>query len=567
MRYPLLFMIPRCLRRLLKHDVQLPLFHDGSSEKAPGWTSAMLSRARRQSVFRFAGEAILFFLGFASVGIGAGNPALWVPARWEGGPLELSRRGKDKAFAEHPGTVEAIGQWYAPSTLTLLEGTPLNCLLVSFSGGPPGEVETRQHELIAEYARLAHARGIAVLGIVYPGAESMSVAAAGAEAKLDGLVLETGFPDAANFTGKLEVALRANGSSAIVLPISSVTAAGRTDKAPLRLLEGVRPSARNLADMGIRATASAEPWIDSNIWLVRSYRSHNAWRPVWISQQPNPGAPSDYIRCVADAAVGGGRWMVALDDGLRAKLFRREADALATWREIGAYLKFAEDHAEWRSFAPYGNLALIVDSASNTPEISNEYLNLVARRQVPYRLVLRSQLSPAALESFQAVLAMDVDPPSTTERKLLCDFAQRGGLVVVGPSWGDAPKGDSLAETPLGKGRIVVYKDDPPDAGSVARDLLELLAPEIMGLSVFNLPSALAYASVEPSGKRVLVQLLNYATVPSKRITIRFNGTFNTARLYTPESAPVDLKVRKTANGRTEFVIASLSAWGAVLLE
>ncbi len=560
-------MVLRRFGRILRRAVRLSRPHRGGSDTSPGCTSAILSRARQQAVSRLAGSAILFFVAFASIGLGAGDPASWVPARWEGGPLELSRRIKDKELAAHPATGEAISQWYAPSTLALLEPTPINCLLVSFSGGAPGEVEKRQHELIAEYARAAHARGIAVLGIVYPGAEPLAAATAAAEAKLDGLVIETGFPNAADFAGKVEGALRASGSSALVLAISSDAGAGRTDKVPLRLLEGVRPSARNLADMGIRATASAEPWIDSNIWLVRSYRSDNERRPVWISQQPNPAAPGDYVRCVADAAVGGGRWIVALDDELRAKLFRKETDALTTWREIGVYLRFAEDHAQWRSFAPYGNLALIVDSASETPEISNEYLNLVARRQVPYRLVLRSQLSAAALESFQAVLAMDVDPPSAAERGLLRGFAEKGGLVIAGPSWGDAPKDEPYAEIPLGKGRIVVYKDDPPDAGSVARDLLELLTPEVMGLSVFNLPSAIASTSVEPSGKRVLVQVLNYATAPSRRVTIRFNGTFHTARLYTPSSAPVDLKVRNTENGRTEFVIPELNAWCAIVLE
>ena len=101
----------------------------------------------------------------------------------------------------------------------------------------------------------------------------------------------------------------------------------------------------------------------------------------------------------------------------------------------------------------------------------------------------------------------------------------------------------------------------------VARDLLELLAPEAMGLTVLNVPSTLASVSVEPSGKRALVQLLNYATAPSPRITVRFNGIFRAARLYTPEGAPGDLKVRAAANNRTEFVIPVLNTWGAVVLE
>jgi len=48
---------------------------------------------------------------------------------------------------------------------------------------------------------------------------------------------------------------------------------------------------------------------------------------------------------------------------------------------------------------------------------------------------------------------------------------------------------------------------------------------------------------------------------------VRFNGNFKTARLYTPENAPIDLSVRATGNGRTELLIPKLAAWGAVLLK
>jgi hypothetical protein len=130
--------------------------------------------------------------------------------------------------------------------------------------------------------------------------------------------------------------------------------------------------------MGIRAGASAEPWIESNIWLVRSFRLEKEWRPIWINQLPNPSSQGDYVRCVADAAVAGGRWMVAIDDGLRTGLFRKDRDALASWKSITAYLKFSEDHSEWRSFTPYGSLGVILDA-----DFSDEYLNLLTRSQIP----------------------------------------------------------------------------------------------------------------------------------------------------------------------------------------
>ena len=483
----------------------------------------------------------------------AADPARWAPARWDGGPLELTRRAKGQA--PPADAREAITRWYDPATLGLLEGTPINCLLVTFSTGAEPAVERQQHQLVKDYARLAHARGMAVLGMVYPAADPESVGAAAAEAQLDGLVLDGEFP--AGFAGKL--------GPTLVIPIARVAASLRTSKAPLLAMEGVRPSARNLSDMGIRAGASAEPWIESNIWLVRSIRRETDGRPIWVNQQPNPSSQGDYVRCVADAAVAGGRWMVAIGDDFRARLFRKDTEALATWRSMAAYLKFGEDHADWRSFAPYGNLGVILDTSSKNPDISDEYFNLLTRRHVPYRLILRSELSAASLSSFQAVLAVDLAPPTEAERKVLCDFAEKGGLVVAGPSWGDPPKDDAYVEVPLGKGRVAVYKEDPPNPESVAKDMLDLLDPEVMGLSVFNVPSAITYATT--SGRRVLVQLLNYAGRPIDRVTIRFNGSFKTACLYTPENPPLALSVRATGNGRTELLIPKLTAWGAVLLE
>ena len=151
---------------------------------------------------------------------------------------------------------------------------------------------------------------------------------------------------------------------------------------------------------------------------------------------------------------------------------------------------------------------------------------------------------------------------------MLRTFAENGGLVVAGPSWGGPPKDSDYAEVPIGKGRVVVYKDDPPDPEMVARDMLDLLEPEVMGLSAFNVPSVLTYASTSDSGKRALIQMLNYATSPfNSKITIRFNGSFKMAHLFTPENAPLELPVRATSDGRTEVAVPKLAVWGALLLE
>jgi len=497
----------------------------------------------------------------------AGTLDTWVPARWDGGPLEIVRRARDKAFAKtlaDAAVREAIEQWYDPETLGLLEGTPINCLLVTFSAGADPAIERRQQQLVVDYARLARKRGLAVLGLIYPGADPEGVAAAAADAHLDGLVLEGDFPGEA-FPVRLKQILASANSAALVIRIARGAAAIRARKAPLAAVQGVRPDARNPADMGIRSGPSGEPWIASNIWLVRSFRLSPDWRPVWISQQPDVALPGDYIRCAADAAVAGGRWIVALDDGLRAKLRRGDCDAVAAWRKVAIFLQFAEDHADWRRLEPYGNVAVVLDQYAAEHDVSDEYLNLVARRQVPYRLILRSQLDARALAGYQAVLAVNLAPPNQSERKVLSAFAAQGGIVIAGPSWGDAPKNEPYAEIALSKGRLVVYKDDPPDPDAVARDLKDLLSPEQIGITVFNTPSVLTYASTGESGKCLLVQLLNYSSYPVEAVTVRVNGNFTSARWYVPDATPVDLSVKK-AGGRTEVYIPKLAVWGGVVL-
>jgi hypothetical protein len=271
------------------------------------------------------------------------------------------------------------------------------------------------------------------------------------------------------------------------------------------------------------------------------------------------------MRSVADAALAGGRWIVALDDTLRAQLFHRDSRGMATWRGIAAYLKFAEEHTEWRSFVPYGNVAIVLDTAGQTPDLSNEYLNLATRRHVPYRIVPRSDLAAASLAGFHAVLAFDLSPATSAERAILCDFAEKGGLVVAGPSWGDPPKDETYRESPLGKGRVAVYKDDPPDPEAAARDLADLLEPEAMGFSVFNVPSGITDVSI--GGKRVLVQILNHADQPGGRVTVRLNGKYESVTLYTPEDRRAELKPEPAANGRTEVLIAKPATWAALLFE
>src|SRR5436305_14818476 len=60
-------------------------------------------------------------------------PEAWVPVRWTGGPLELAWRTRAKMLPGDAFVREALARWYETATLDLLEGSPANCLLVTWS--------------------------------------------------------------------------------------------------------------------------------------------------------------------------------------------------------------------------------------------------------------------------------------------------------------------------------------------------------------------------------------------------------------------------------------------------
>lgn len=540
-------------------DKMLPAEPVGMGTARPGADGVRL----RRSGMLAASLALLSSLWGAS----AGTPDAWVPARWEGGPVEVARRAKDKTLPDDPAVRETIDQWYRPETLSLLEGTPVNCLLVTFSAGVDAGLERQQQNLVKAYVRQAHDRGIVVLGVVYFGSDVAALAARVADARLDGVVLEGDFPDGDHAVRQVEKALRARRSAAIVIRLGPQADALRAVKpAAILAVKGAWPQARELSEMGITASASSQPWIDSNIWLVRSLRAAGDLRPVWISYAPRAKSAAEYQRAVADAAIAGGHWVLALDDGLRASLLRKQPAALEAWRRVGGCLKFYQEHADWREFLPQGPLGIVLDRGGSNPEIADEYLNLIARRQVPYRVIERARLGPAAIKGLAGVLIAGLPAPTDAERKVLLAFAEEGGLVVAGSSWGtEVPRDQPFAEMPSGKGRIVVYRDDLPDPESVSRDMPDLLRGALK-VWFFNTPSVLAYASSDASGERVLLQLLNYGRHPSEALTVRLAGEFRTARLFTPESAVTDLPMDKTG-GRTEIFIPAVAVSGALLLE
>jgi hypothetical protein len=335
----------------------------------------------------------------------------------------------------------------------------------------------------------------------------------------------------------------------------------------LAITDAVAPGVQELAE-DADATPSSEPWIDFNFWLARSIRSSAGARPIWfLNNLPDDAAPVDYLRAVADAAAGGARWVVSAGDQLRHGLRTNDAEAKATWREIAAFLRFQQEHRDWFDYAALAVSGFLQDSSASDRDVPGEYLKLLIRRGIPVRVIERSRLNAAALEGLTALHAIDLARPTADERKLLTAFAETGGVLVVGPSWGpvEIPEDQEYASTTSGKGRVLVFQEGA-DPGELARTLVDALGRDKMNVRLFRGASVLSQGSTSDAEKTVLIHLLNYASYPADSLLVRVDGAFRAVRLYTPGRAPEPLPL-EASGGRAEVTVPRLPVYGVLRFE
>ena len=98
-----------------------------------------------------------------------------IPMRWLAGSLDIARRQKDKAFT--PELADVLRKWLDPSLLALVQGTPINCIVVSWASGVPADAE-QQTSLKPLIDKAIQAK-LDVVGLIDgPGDKAAAIAAA-----------------------------------------------------------------------------------------------------------------------------------------------------------------------------------------------------------------------------------------------------------------------------------------------------------------------------------------------------------------------------------------------------
>ena len=424
----------------------------------------------------------------------------WVPARWP---------------------------WSDPATLELLAGTPVNCLLVE---RPAWD---------ARFNRQARIAGVATLGVIREETDPVAATAEAVELDFTGVVYEGDFPRGALDEAR-KVAARADRIVVELVPRTSM----RLESADVILgtFQGVWPGI-NLADDGsAKAAPTGSLWIDTNTGFLRFLRAMTE-AEIWLGNLPPAGTViplSRYLQAIADAAMVGGRWIVAFDDDFAARLARGDAAAIEDWRRIGRHLAYWQQHRAWREYRPYGGLAIIHDVQSGAL-LSNGILDMVSARHTPLRSIPIRRLSDEAIAG--ARMAVSVDPAALEpeQKEILRRFTRSGASLLSAPPGWKFP--------PIQPGQMSVDKNEVARLDDIWRGVNSMVGRENLGVRLFNVSSMRSELVAAPGGRPVVLHLVNYADYPVEHVTVHLLDKFEKARLLAPEAPPKTLEVYPHGEG------------------
>jgi hypothetical protein len=442
---------------------------------------------------------MLWLLAVAAPLLGAVGPADWVPVRWN---------------------------WTDPQSLELLSGTPVNCLLVK--------------SVDPTFAQKAKERGIALLAVVTPDRIPQPATLTAVRSYYAGLVLDGDFPDTTESIVRDALA----GSPAVIVRLVARSRMKLGGSEPvIGTYQGVWPGIQVLDDGHAKAGPSGSAWIDTNTGFFRTVRAwgHTA---IWLGNLPPPKQviPAErYLQAIADAALAGGRWVLALDDDFAARLRQAESAAVRDWKRIAVQLQFFESHPQWRSMQPFGQLAIVQDTADGAL-LSGGILDMIGSRHTPVRPVPRQKLAAGSLRDSQ--MAVDVDPQALTpeQKELLKQFTRNGGTLLSAPSgWQQADR--------MKPDQITLPESETKRLNDIFHDMQSMIGRRNLGARLFNVSSMLSNMLISADRKQVVVHLVNYSNYPVEAVTVHMLGEYHHAKLLTPDGGERAVEIYKTEEG------------------
>jgi hypothetical protein len=380
-------------------------------------------------------------------------------------------------------------------------------------------------------------------------------------AGISGIILEAGDADPA----KTEKAVR---DLRLAYPDLTVLAPDSNAKQPKMMGSTV------ITERGILQVSSPteQPWIDSNLALIRFNRAvYPTQTPLidfqWehsdaLQQQLGP-SPESYLLAVAEAGALHSDLILNLHPTLEKSLASGSDQAWAIWGRIAKYIEFYLRQDE-RPVAFQANVGVLTDNY----DASYETMNLMARHNIPFRVLLSTQVTAHRLQGLDLIVVFaEIDDAA---RQQVAAFVNDGGLAILvsvrnpftGQSTGPRRvSGDSVIY-PMGKGEIIELATGVADPGAFSKDVRRLLGNEKLPISLWNASTTIAISYTLPRTSTVTVELLNYSADPMP-VQVRIQGIYSVVRYETPERG-AEMLTPTHQDGCTQFDVPWLRIGGRV---
>jgi hypothetical protein len=323
------------------------------------------------------------------------------------------------------------------------------------------------------------------------------------------------------------------------------------------------------------SSPTAQPWIDTNLALIRTeQRSDREQTPLYTfswnfsdpGQQQRGATAEDYELAVAEAGAFHADLLLEIPEDLQRSLAQNDARAWALWNQVKPYLEFYSPAPKMRG-EPATNVGVVIDNL----DTSYEAINLLARHNIPFRVLHPSDLKSTDFNGFEVMVVFA--KPDKEAGARISEIATRGGTVVLVDSQGGYPWQNAQPERinehtvsyVVGKGRVLELSEPVTDPETFAQDVRRLMTKQQVLISLWNALTTLAVPYRE-SAMITELELINYAAQPL-RVQVRVKGLFSSVRYQTPERGCCESLTPVQHEGFTEFVVPGLRIAGRVHLE
>ena len=325
------------------------------------------------------------------------------------------------------------------------------------------------------------------------------------------------------------------------------------------------------------SSPTAQPWIDMNLALVKiEQRSHQGQVPLYTfswgglsdsGQQQLAPTAEDYSLAVAEAGAFHADLILELDERLQKALTEHDPEAWTLWNHVRPYANFYP-HSGEQGLEAAANVAVVVDDL----DTSDEAMNLLARHNIPFKVLRSADLKSDDLRGFDVVVVFAKPDRETCER--IAEVATHGKTVVLVDAHGSYPwrNGNSVrlnehaVSYALGNGKVLELSEPVIDPETFAQDIRRLLGTQSVLMSLWNGLTTIAVPYSEHGRTVKVLEFVNYAEEPL-RVQVQIKGSFGSIRYETPEHKCCESLVPVKHNGFTEFVIPELWIAGRVHLE